>query len=743
MQDLDSKSRPGEEGATVVLRALKKHWFLGSCVAIAVLVATIFDTVGQKRIYAASTTIRIDPNPPQPLGKNVQSVVDVGNGNYWNNKEYFGTQIELLKGRSIARETVRTLNLQKDEAFLSNALPGTTIKKPSKEPSVEDATSALMGRLRVETIKDSRLVIAKLEDADRERARRILSVLVDLFVERNVTQAVASTGAASEWLRGQTDKLKTELENSELVLHDYKKDKRILSVSLDDQSNMLRGEMQQLSEALTKVNAEREGLLSRVKELEKVDDTAVTALPARELLNSNLLSSLREDYVQAKGTLDALLGAGKGDRYPEVEAARARVEATRQALLVEVNNVKGALQGDLSAVTQEARGLSRLFEQAKQRALDLNILEIEYRRLERTKDNTEKLFGLVLERTKESELTEMLRFNNISVVEQPIAGAIPVRPRIPLNLAVGLLAGLILGLAAAIGREWLDRTIRNPDEIEEVLGVPLLGILPSLSGKPSASGYYSSQSRRHSKDAVTKAAETSVELMVHALPASNAAECARGIRTSLTFASPDKPYRSILVTSGSPSEGKTTVATTIAIAFAQTGENVLLVDCDLRRAKLHRVFKVSNAAGVSSALRDPNSIDSAFSVTSVPNLSLLPAGPHVPNPAEVLQSDSFNRLIETLKGKFDRVILDSPPVLVVTDAAVLASRADATVIVTRSQKTRSDLARQVVKKMTGLGAVVVGAVLNGIEEPKRKRGYYYGYYTHDRYGVGGEAESNG
>jgi capsular exopolysaccharide synthesis family protein len=396
--------------------------------------------------------------------------------------------------------------------------------------------------------------------------------------------------------------------------------------------------------------------------------------------------------------------------------------------------VQSALRSELTAATQESKGLSGLFERAKQRALDLNILEIEYRRLERSKDNTEKLFGLVLERSKENDLTGMLRFNNISIAEPPVAGGAPIKPKVPANLALGAILGLVLGLGLAVGLEWFDRTMRVPQDVEDATGVPLLGLLPALSGKISSTGYYSRHSHRQRQKAdATRSADAPIELVAHTLPSSNAAECARGIRTSLSFASPDKPYKTILVTSATPSEGKTTVASTIAVTFAQTGQRVLVMDCDLRRARLHRVFRQNSAVGVSSVLQNPASLDEAIVATQVPNLSFLAAGPHIPNPAELLQSAAFDKLLQTLVGKFDRVIIDSPPAMVVTDAAVLATRVDTTVLVFRAQKTRRDVARQVVRKLTDLGAKVSGVVLNAMEEPKSKGGYYYGYYSRDKY----------
>jgi polysaccharide biosynthesis transport protein len=745
LQPQDSIATTSSPSGAPIVVALRKQWLIGVIVIASALSAAAFFTIGTTRIYRATASIQIDPNPPQPLGRDVQAVMELGAGSYWSNKEYFSTQLEILKGLSLVSETVRALGLQNDMSFINDNPPGH--EPPTKKKSVEldEAAIVLRSRLTVEAVRESRLVNVKITDANPERARRILSTLLDIYLERNVSRAVAATGSATQWLGGQMVSLKDELEKSELALHEYKKEKRILSVSLDDQSNMLRGEMQQLSQALTAVNARREALLARARELEKVDPNDVTSLPASELLSSSLLSNLRQDYVHAKADVESLLGAGKGENYPGVEAGSARVEATRQALMAEVKNVQGALQGDLTAVAREAQGLSRLFELAKQRAMDLNMLEIEYHRLERSKNNTEKLFGIVLERSKESDLTGMMRFNNISIVESPTTEKAPIKPKPLLNLAIGLLMGLVLGGAAALGREWVQhRTIRSPDDVEEGLGVPVMGVIPSLTGKVSRAGYYYSRQPRHDRGlnsiAPTLGDGLPVELTAHSVPASNAAECARGIRTSLTFSSPDNPYRTILVTSANPSEGKTMVATTIAVAFAQAGQKVLLVDCDLRRSRLHRIFKLTNAAGVSSVLQDISMIDSAAMPTVVPNLSLLAAGPHVPNPAELLQSASFERMLAALAERFDRVIIDSPPVLAVTDAAILGSRVDGAVVVARAKRTRREVARQVVKKMKDLGANVTGIVLNGIDEPRHRGGYYYGYYSREGYGTGSEGE---
>jgi polysaccharide biosynthesis transport protein len=723
-------SLSGRSTSYFVSRALRKHWLLGTIVVVAVITGTIFYTVGETRIYRATATIQIDPNPPRPLGKDVQAVVDMGSGSFWSNKEYYTTQQKILEGRGVARETARTLNLQRDASFMGRANKGQNGRDGDQDSDLEQATSLLASRLKVEPVTDSRLLVVNYNDPDAQRARRILATLIEGYLERNIDLVVASTGAATEWLRDQLEKLKYELEKSEMALHEFKKEKQILSVSLDDQSNMLRGEMQQLNDALTHVNTHREEIEARSRELDKIDSDDPTTLPATELLNNALLGNLRSSYITAKSELSSLLGKGKGENHPEVEAIEARVEITRQALMNEVRNIQGAVRADLVAVGRESQGVSGLFEHAKRKAMDLNMLEIEYRRLERTKANTEKLYGLVLERSKESDLTGMMRFNNISVVERPTVPRKPYRPRIPLNMAVGLMAGLVMGMLTAMGREFADQTIRSPQDVEWDIEAPLLGLLPMVSAQSNFPTYYSHRRRSKSRKQVTPL--TSPELLVHDLPSSNAAECARNIRTSLIFSSPDKPHRTILVTSGSPGEGKTTIACTIAIALSQIGQRILLVDCDLRRARLHRIFHLENTVGVSTVLQDPSNVDTAIRESSVPNLWVLTAGPHVPNPAELVQSDSFKRMLHLLGQKFDRVILDSPPVMAVTDASVIATRVDATVLVARAGKTRRDVARQVVRKLNDLGAPILGIVLNALVARGRKGGYYY--YSYSYYG---------
>ena len=359
-------------------------------------------------------------------------------------------------------------------------------------------------------------------------------------------------------------------------------------------------------------------------------------------------------------------------------------------------------------------------------------MEIEYGRLRRGKETNEKLFSLVIERSKETDLTRMLKVNNIRVVDRPLLPEEPVSPNVPLNLAAGLAGGFLFGLMAAIGRERLDRSIKVPDDVERELGLPFLGLLPQVDAAEANSG----RARKRRRGTAAPEQLASPELAVAMRPSSGVAEAARAVRTNIVFMSPDEPFRTLLITSAGPSEGKTTVACSLAITMAQAGQRILLVDCDLRRPRIHRVFGIPNNEGVTSAVVDGASHEVAgIRATDIPNLWILPSGPLPPNPAELLQSEAFGRTLAKLKGDFDRVVIDSPPIVPVTDATILSTRVDGTVMVVRASVTTRELARRAARSLRDVSGRTAGVVLNAVDLESRYSGYYqYYYYRREGYG---------
>lgn len=709
---------------------IRKNWWLLLFLLLLGGVSAGFYSQRQTKIYKASATIQIDPTPPKPLGRDVEQAVDVGTTVY-GNTQYYQTQYRILQGRALGLQVVQRLALHRDQTFMLNLPPDAELNAEQRQLTFteDQAQAALKGRLTVSPPRDTRLVTIHLEDADPERAKRILRALVEIYIDHNIDTALASTSVAAEWLDEQVQKLRDELGETELALHSFKRDQRILSVSLDDQSNMLRREMEQLSSALTAVRTELEALRAREEQLADVNLEDPTVLPSRELLTSSVLTTLRSRYVGAKQQLEGLLGSGKGLRHPDVVAAQANLHVNRGALISEVRNLREALQRDVNAKEAEEAGLSRLLQSAKNQALELNRLALDYHRLERAKTNTEKVYSLVLERSKESELTRHMRFNNIRLIDDAFAPRHPVRPRLHLSIALGGAIGMLLGLTLAFARHFLDRTFKTGEDVEEKLGLPLLGVLPRAAGSGSLN-----RARHRRRTGVS-------ELLVHDEPTSTVAEAARALRTNLMFSSPDTPQNVLMVTSGVPFEGKTTVACWIATALAQTGKLVLLLDCDLRRPRLHRVYQRSSEIGVSSLVVEPHLLEEADLCTDVPNLHLLPAGPRVPNPAELLHSERFEALLHRLRQRYDHIVVDTPPVNAVTDAAILSTKVDGTLLVIRAHSTPYESARHSARALRDVSPNVLGVVLNAFEQ--KRAGYGYGSYRyHYSYATRDESAAN-
>jgi succinoglycan biosynthesis transport protein ExoP len=722
------------DASTAVLDAyktLRKRWIWVVTITLLAVVGAGFYTAGQQRIYSASCTLQIDPTPPKPLGSEVQAIVDVGTGSFWATTNYYNTQFKIIRSRAVAEETVRRLGLHQDQSFLGGrdrASPASDGPRPPADvqSSIDQAAGLVRARLVVAPIRESRLVEVSYQDPDPERARQILSTLVNVYTDRNIDVALESTNSAAEWLEGQVQTLKTELEGTETTLHDYKKGNRILSISLDEQSNMIRQEMQQLSTALTAVRVRRAEVAATAAEMSSEAPDGTIDLANSDLLRDDVLRQLRDSLNDAVAEYDALIGAGKGEQHPLVVSANARVKAARTALHDEVANVRQAAQRDLAVVEREVSDLTALFEQAQQRALELGGLELDYRRLERSKTNTEKLYSLVIERSKESNLTRMMRFNNIQVIDPPLVPKAPVSPRVPLNMTIGLVGGLALGLFGAFAREMFDRSVKSPTDIEQELGLPFLGMLPRV-GRTMGSGY-GDRSRAGRRRRPKNGEPQRVELIVHEDPQSSISEASRGLRTNVSFMSPDKPFKTLLVTSAGPSEGKTTVACCLAVAMAQAGHKVLLVDCDLRRPRLHRVFSRTNERGVTSTLVDRAGLAAAIAETEVPKLSLLSSGPSCPSPAESLQSKAFSSLLEQLATDYDRVVIDSPPIGPVTDAVILSTLVDASIMVIRAMSTTRDTALHARRALEDVHANLIGAVLNAADPSRADYPYYYRYY---------------
>jgi capsular exopolysaccharide synthesis family protein len=740
-------SPDAQNPVTEQLKQLWKHrWIMLSCVALTLCLDALW-VLRQPKIYAATAVLQFEPNPPRPLGRQVEDLDSSGVGSYWNIREYYETQYRVVKSRSVAEGVVRRLGLQHDPDFLG--VPASR-RSSFRSLSVEQAALVLVGHMRVEPVKESRLMNIVVEDQSPRRAKLLANTIVDVYVQRNLDHRLGSTRDSVRWLSNQLDDLRANLSRAEDALQTFRRQHNIVSENFTDQRNILGNRISQLSEALTQAQVRRFGLAARTTEVNRAErdvlrsleavssgmaldaplaervrwrdqvGAAMSQLTAPEFLNSSVLTSMRTQFEVALRE-ESTSEIRYLQQSLELRGARARTNSVVSLFRAEVANIRGSTEAELRGVQRSENSVRAELSIAQRQAVELNQQEMMYSRLTRERENHSKIFGIVLERTTEGNLMRDLQVNNMSVLEYALLPGVPIKPRVPLSLAIGGIAGVVIGLLGATLAVLADRTVRSRADVEEGLRTPVLGFLPMVNGRNMRNQY----KYRYGDVQPQEGPVENIDLTVHSHPTSMIAELTRGIRTNLLFMSPDTPFQMLMVTSASPREGKTFTAVSLAISLAQSGKRVLLVDADLRRPRIHKVFRVRPPVGLTSILIGEATHDEAVITTEVPNLSLLPCGPIPPNPAELLHSQKATEFMAFLRTQYDRIVFDSPPITAVTDALALGPQLDGVVLVVRVRQTRRDQAADVLRQLRALGSKVVGCVVNGIQPNDDSPSYYY------------------
>jgi polysaccharide biosynthesis transport protein len=687
----------------------RRKWLALGVTVLVVAVAAII-TARQPRIYASSTSVIIDATAPRVLdNQQVQEVVSEERANYWLNKEYSQTQLRIIQSRAVARRVVEKLGLQTDAAFLGLDKVQDEAERASLMAQ-RDAIEVLRQRTSVSLERDSRLVNIQVQDTNPQRAALLANELAESYLAESIALKLKATETASTWLEERLKELEVKSKASELAVYDFKKDANLLTTALENRLSIVSERLNAYNVALTEVRTKMAALKARVEAIQQLQQSArsdsfwAEGLP---LSDSRLLDDMRQRLFTARADCAEML-----DRYlenhPKLSACQEKVKTLEAQLQRELANRVTAAQTELVETAKNEKNLMQLLDAAKQEAFEINRKQLDFDRLQRDAANDQRLYDLVLKRLKDIELSGLLRTSNVRILDPARPSTAPIRPSVMTNLAVALFGGLVLGIALALLLERLDNRIKGQADVEEGLQLPVLGVFPSLALErgdgPQERDFY-----------------------VYRNPTSSAAECCRAIRTNLLFSTPDKPFKTLVVTSSGPQEGKSTLAISMGVAMAQNGNRVLIIDTDMRRPRLHRAFGVPNDVGVSSLVVQECVSDDAIKSTSIPNVFVLPCGPVPPNPAELLHTHSFRALLEELKGRFDRIILDSPPVNAVTDAVVLGAMADGVVLVLKAQETQRELARRCVQALRGVKAKLLGAVLNDVDLSQGSYGGYYPY----------------
>jgi len=713
-----------ELDAMALLQGLLQHkWLIALTVAVTIAL-TFFWTARQPRVYEATCVIEYDPTPPRPLGHGFEDTAS--RGRYWVNRELFETQNRIIASRSVAEKAVRKLGLHKNPDFL-----GIPEAERAKFRGVElwEAAAQLQAALTVTRMRDTRIVNISVKANDPARAQLLANAIADAYMDKSMEDRLGATASALDWLGNQLDSLKKELESTELALHDFSEQHTQLSLPLNDQKQIITADIKQFSSSLADARERHIELAARVKSLSESNREDPLQVHATLATKSDAIRTIREEYRKLM-TEKASLSVDFGNEHPKVQRIEAREDRLRAQLRHEIDDLIANASSDVAEVRSVETGLSQALAEANEAGLELNLQEITYRRLERERNNAAQLYGSILERTAEADLANAMHVSYVRLVDRALKPYLPISPRLRFNLALGAIAGLVLGVLLASILSRLDRRLQGVEDTE-ALGITILGVLPAFEADGGGGPRYGR--KRRAENAVYAADR---DLVVHNLPKSSVAECCRVIRTNLTFMGAERSQEALVVTSSSPREGKTTVALSIAISFAQSGKRVVLVDTDMRKPRLHKALSASSNRGVTSVLVHAHSLADSLQETAIPGLSLLACGPVPPNPSELLHGAEFADLIRQLRTEFDQVIFDSPPLAAVTDAAIVAAQVDGAVLVASARQTTRDSVKSARRQLLDVGATLTGGVLNRVDLSERSYGYgsYYYYNSEGYYG---------
>jgi succinoglycan biosynthesis transport protein ExoP len=716
----------------------KRRWTAVTAFLLVVGSVTVY-TFTATPIFEARTRLLIETEERNVV--NFKQVVDEDQ----TKADYYQTQYNILQSRALARRTLNGLKLWDtapfggvvDDRFSAKkivlAAPtaivagvGRLFKGGAAEETVAknqipdaDETAAqskaidtFLVHLTVAPIRNSRLVDVKYQLPDSALATSIVNALAKNYIEQNLEYKFTASKDASDWLGARLAEERKAVEVAEAKLQQYREQND--AISLTDRENITVQKLADLNAALTRAKTERIQKQAMYQQLQatQADPTKIDTFPAI-LTNAFIqqqkgeLADLQRQYAQ--------LSEKFGDKHPDIIKIKSAIQLSQIKLTGEIGKVVQSVRSEYLAAQAQENSLAGALNQQKTEALSMNRKAIDYGVLDRDVESSKQIYNSLLQRAKETGVSGELKSSNIRVVDPAEQPRRPISPRTSLNELLALLTGTVLACGLVFFFEYMDSRIKTPDEIRAHLGLAHLGLLPAMDQKD---GKY--------------------PLLSGGVPA-NFSEAFRALRTNVLFSSAQEGARALVVTSTGPGEGKSMVASNLAISLAQAGQRVLLIDADMRKPKAHEIFGFKQEPGLSNVMVGSTKASDAVRKTTISGLWVLGAGRIPPNPAELLGSARFREFVTSLKAHFDWIIIDTPPVMAVTDSVLVANHASGVVFVVGAEMTSHHAARRAIEQLEQANAKFVGAVLNRVD--LKHNAYYYSQYYRREYAQYYEVES--
>jgi polysaccharide biosynthesis transport protein len=696
------------------LRIITKYRWLILGILLTSLLVAIAATFLMTPIYRATASIQIDRE-----ALNIVKVDGVQpDEGQTGGQDFYQTQYELLASRSLAERVSSTLGLTNDKTFnaktksafdlVKELIFGENAKAENQQELTQEELSRrtvdrLIRSLNIAPVRGSRIVKINIDHTDPSLARKIVDGYAEVYIADNLDRRFEATSYARKFLEERLQQLKARLEESEKQLVKYAEDQGI--IRLDDNKNLSGTDLEAINSKLAEVRAER----SKKEQLWK-QAQATNGLGLKEILDSDAIKANRKLRTELAAEYQQKLAIYK-PAFPAMAQLRNQIKELDRQVESEVVAIKQSIESAYLASKEEEQDLESRLELSKTNVVDQRNRSIQYNIIQREVDTNRSLYDGLLQRYKEIGLAGGVGTNNITIVDKATQPLFPRSPNLLLNVGLALLGGLMLGVLAAIGFDYLDDSFKSPEDIEREIGLPVVGVVP----KPKA-GMMIEDELLDARSAMS--------------------EAYRSLRTGLQFSTSEGLPRTLLVTSSKPSEGKTTTTISLAKSLANIGLQVLLIDGDLRNASIHKRLRCSNELGLSNYLSGSKQPEEVVQATDTEGLVLMSSGPLPPNPAELLTGPRMPSLLTLASQSFDIVLIDGPPIMGLADAPLLSSAIQATLLVVAANETRRSTVKIALKRLQFARANIVGALLNKFDAKQTGYGYGYGYgdYEYHSYG---------
>ena len=694
---------------------------------IIVSLITVIVTFRMVPIYEASTKVLIEKKETNPLNNPFIRV----------DREFQQTQYEIIKSTNVAKTVVKMLSLDKDlnnkeeppppslidklktllSGLFSTSMTSTdSANNQTDDPSIEvdsdeDSTnnaiegiaSFLSRNLVIKPIRGTKIIVLSYSSDNPVFATDVVNTFVEAYMEEALEINMSYSAKKMKWMTKKADEELSKVEASEKALQQYMREQDV--VALENQMSVMPQKLQGINTQLSQIETRRYELgeiLNKVRQLGSNYD-AIELLPG--IVDKEVLQEIRTQ-VQISNQQINDLSKKYGKKHPFMIKATNDRETLSRKKRQEIKRIIFAHQNSYDLDLANERNLRSSINRTRAEIQQLNEKFIQYSIIKRDLETNHIFYQSLIDEIKKQNLSNESEAINVWVMEPALVPAYPVKPNKKKYIMLGLMLGLMGGIVLAFLIEFLDNTVKSIDELEYKFDIKVLGAIPQYENNSD---------------------ETPVEMIVKREPLSQIAESYKAIRTSLLLASANQPPKKILISSMSPQEGKSTSTSNMAIALAESGYNVMIIDCDLRRPRIHKIYKLENQNGLSSYLAGISDLDEIVQTdTQFPNMAFIPSGPIPPNPSELLSSKSFRNLISELEEPFNFILLDGPPVLSITDSVLLTDIADGLLVVCKAGSTTYDSIKRGLKVLNDVKAAIIGVLINSVEK-KHSESYYYGY----------------